>query len=73
MRLLRLLYQFLSTEQPPHTQNLFPQMRNFYRHPNTFNVFSCGTEFFKSSLFPYLFNKWNVIDPNIHRSNNYDI
>ena len=45
-------------------------MRNSHRHPNTFHVFPCTTEYFKKSLFPHVINEWNKLDPNIRSSSN---
>ena len=52
MRLLCLLFKFLSTGQPSSIHNLRPQMRNCQRHPNTFHVFpnTSKTLFFHMSL-----------------------
>ena len=52
MRRLCLLYKFLSTKQSSHSS--LPQIRNSYRHPNTFNAFLFRTEYFKN-LFSMLF------------------
>ena len=35
IRRLCLFYKFLSTTQPSRIHNLFPQMRNSHRHPNS--------------------------------------
>ena len=42
-------------------------MRNSQRHPYTFNVFSCRTEYLKSFFF-HVINEWNELDSNIHTS-----
>ena len=46
-------------------------MRNSNRHPNTFHVSPCRTEYFKNSFLPRVINKWNKLDPNIHSSGNH--
>ena len=74
MRRLCLLYKFLSTGQPSYIHKLLPQMRNSHRHPNTFHVFPCRTEYFKNSFFPHVIREWSKLDPNIRLdSRNYHI
>ena len=48
-------------------------MRNLHRHPNTFYLFPCRTEYFKNFLFSYVIKKWSKTDPNICSSSNYHI
>ena len=36
----------LKTGQPSHIHNIVPQMRNSHRHPKTFHVFPCRTDYF---------------------------
>ena len=67
MRWLCFLYKFLSTRKPSHTHNLLPQMRNSHRHPSTFQIFPCRTEYFKNSFFPHVINEWNKLDQKFRR------
>ena len=48
-------------------------MRNSHRHPGTFLVFSCKTEYFKNSFFPHAINEWNKFNPKIRCSSNYHV
>ena len=47
--------------------------KKFHRHPNTFHVLPCRTEYFKNSFFPHVINEWNKLDRNIRSSSNYQI
>ena len=70
MRQSCLLYKVFKLS---HIHSLFPQMRNSYKHPNTFHVFYCRTEYFKNFFFPYVVNKWNKLHPNIRTCSTYNI
>ena len=48
-------------------------VRQSQRHPNTFNSFSCRTEYFKNSFFPCIIGEWNKLNPEIRRSGSYNI
>ena len=43
--------QSFSTKLPSYIYDFIPPVRQFQRHPNTFNFFYCRTEYFKSSFF----------------------
>ena len=68
MRRLCLLYKILSTKTPSYIYDFIPSMRQFQTHPNTFNSFSCETEYFKSSIFPLFISKWDKLDSDIRGS-----
>lgn len=53
IRRLCLLHKYIPARKPSHIHNLLPPMRNSYRHPNAFHVFSCRTECFKRLFFIY--------------------
>ena len=44
-----------------------------HTHLNTFNSFSCRTEYFKNSLFLRYRCEWNKLNPEIHNSGSYNI
>ena len=73
MRRLCLFYKVVSTKLPAYIDDLIPPVRQFQRHPNTFNSFSCRTEYFKKLLFPCVIGKWNKLNPKIRRSGSYSI
>ena len=62
---------FGSVLQNPFSENavvylqLSSSMRNSLRHPNTFNIFSYRTDYFKNSFFPSVVTEWNKLDPDI--------
>ena len=50
-----------------------PPVREFQRHPNTFNSSSCRTEYLKNSLFPCVIGEWDNLNREIRRSGSYNI
>ena len=48
MSRLCLFYKVVSTKLTAYTYNFIPPVRQSQRHPNTFNSFSCRTEYFKN-------------------------
>ena len=48
MRRFCLFYRVVSTELPAYTYDFIPPVRQSQKHPNTFNSFSCRTEYFKN-------------------------
>ena len=73
MRYLRLFYKVVSTELPAYIYDFIPLVRQSQRHPNTFNSFSCRTEYFKNSFFPCIIGEWNKLNPEIRTSGSYNI
>ena len=39
-----------------------PKVRESHRHPNTFNSFSCRTDYFKNSFFPCVIGDCNKLN-----------
>ena len=72
-RRLCLLYKVLSTGQPSYIYDLLPQLRSFRRHVNSFNLFSCKSEYFKNSFIPNVIYEWNKLHPDIHNSASYNL
>ena len=60
-------------ETPLIIYNFIPPVRQSQRHPNTFNSFSCSTEYFKNSFFPCVIGEWNELNPEIRRSGSCNI
>ena len=52
MRRLCLFYKVVSTKLPAYIYDIITPLRQFQRHPNTFNSISCRTEYFINSFFP---------------------
>ena len=52
IRCLCLFYKVVPTKIPAFLYNFIPPVRQSQRHQNSFNSFSCRTEFFKNSFFP---------------------
>ena len=73
MRYLRLFYKVVSTELPAYIYDFIPLVRQSQRHPNTFNSFSCRTEYFKNSFFACIIGEWNKLNPEIRTSGSYNI
>ena len=73
MRRLCLFYKVVSTKLPAYIYDFIPPVRKSQRHPNTFNSFSCRTEYFKNSLFPSIIGEWNKLKYEIRRSGSYNI
>ena len=73
MRRLCLFYKVVSTKLPAYIYDFIPPVRQSQRHPNTFNSFSCRTEYFKNSFFPCVTGEWNKLNPEIRRSGIYNI
>ena len=48
--------------------NLVPPMRNSLRHPNTFNMFSCRTDYFKISFLLSIVTEWSELEAKIQNS-----
>ena len=65
--------QSFSTKLPSYIYDFIPPVRQFQRHPNTFNFFYCRTEYFKSSFFPWVIGDWNKLNPEICSFSSYDI
>lgn len=40
---------------------------------NTFNVFSCRTDYFKSSFLPSVVTEWNKLNPDVPNCSSADI
>ena len=53
--------------------DFIPPVREFQRHPNTFNSSSCRTEYLKNSFFPCVIGEWDNLNPEIRRSGSYNI
>ena len=64
-RRLCLLHKVFSVGQPPSTYDLLLPMRSSRRHVNSFNTFSCKSEYFKNSFIPNVIHKWNKLDPDL--------
>ena len=73
MRRLCLFYKVVSDKLPAYIYDFIPSVRQSQRHPNTFNSFSCRTEYFKNSFFPCVTGEWNKLNPEIRRSGIYNI
>ena len=73
MRRLCLFYKVVSTKLPAYIYDFIPPVRKSQRHPNTFNSFSCRTEYFKNSLFPKIIGEWNQLKSEIGRSGSYNL
>ena len=54
-----LLYNFFLTGQSSHAHNMHPQMKNYHRSSNTFDVFLCKTEYFKLKLHTSFFSPYH--------------
>ena len=48
-------------------------MRQSQRHPNTFETFSCRTDYFKDHFFSSIISEWNRCDLEIPNSGSYNI
>ena len=72
MRCLCLFYKFVSTKLPAYIFDFIPPARQSQRRPNTFNLFSCRTEYFKNSFFPCIIGEWNKLNPEICNSGSYN-
>ena len=55
------MYGFIST------------VRQFQGDPNTFNSFSCRTEYFQNYFFPSVIGEWNKLNPETHSCGNYNL
>ena len=73
MRRLCLFYKVVSTKLPAYIYDIIPPVRQSQKHPKTFNSISCRTEYFKNSFFPCVISEWNILDPEIRRSDSYNI
>ena len=73
MRRLCLFYKVVSTKLPAYIYDIIPPVRQFQRHPNTFNSIYCRTEYFKNSLFPCVTGEWNKLNPEIRMYSSYNI
>ena len=73
MRCLCLFYEVVSTKLPAYIYDFIAPVRQSQRHSNSFNFFSCRTEYFKNSFFPYVIGEWNKLNPEIRRSGSYKI
>ena len=73
MRRLCLFYKVVSTKLPAYIYDIIPPLRQFQRHPNTFNSISCRTEYFMNSFLPWVIGEWNKLNPEIRRSGIYNI
>ena len=70
---LCLFYKVVLTKLPAYIYDFIPPVRQSQRHPNTFNSFSCRTEYFKNSFFPCIIGEWNKLNPEIWRSGSHNI
>ena len=61
--IFHLLYKVFSTGQPSYIYELLPPLRSSRRHANSFNLFTCKSEYFKSSFIPNVIYQWNKLDP----------
>ena len=52
MRRFCLFYKVVSTKLPAYIYDFIPPVRPYQKHPNSFNSFSCRTEYFQNSFFP---------------------
>ena len=73
MRSLCLFYKVVLTKLPAYIYGFITPVRQSQRHPNIFNSFSCRTEYFKNSFFPWVIGEWSKLNPEIRRSGNYNI
>ena len=73
MRHICFFYKVVSTKLPAYIYDFIPPLRQSQRHPNTFNSFSCRTEYFKNSFFPCVIGEWNKLNSEIRRSGSYNI
>ena len=64
-------YKDVSNKLPAYNNDFIPPVRQSQRHPSTMNSFSCRTEYFKNSSFPYV--EWNKLNPEIRSSGSYNI
>ena len=71
--LLLILQKVISTKQPAYIYDIILPVRQSQRHPNAFNPISCWTQYFKNSFFPCVIGKWNKLNPEIRRSDSYNI
>ena len=53
-----LLFEAAATKIPASVYDVIPLVRQTQRHRNTFNSFSCKTEYFKNSFFPCVIVIW---------------
>ena len=65
MRHLCLFYKVISTKLPAYICEFIPPVRQSQRYQNTFNYFSCRTEYFKNSFFPCVIGEWNKLNAEI--------
>ena len=70
---LYLFYKVVSVELPAYIYDFIPPVRQFQRHPHTFNFFLCRTEYFKISFFLCVIPEWNKLNPEIRSSGSYNI
>ena len=64
---------FYSTKLPAYIYDFIPLVRQSQKHLNTFNSFSCRTEYFKKSFFPRVISEWNKLNAAICSSGSYNI
>ena len=65
MRRLCLFHKVVSTKLPAYIYYFIPPVRQSQRRANTFNSFSCRTEYFKKSFFPCVIGEWSKLNPEI--------
>ena len=68
-----LFYRVISTKLPAFIYDFILPVRQTQRHPNTFNSFSCRTEYFKNPFFPCVIGEWNKPNPEIQSPASYNI
>ena len=66
-----LLFGVVATKIPASIYDVIPLVRQSQRHRNTFNSFSCKTEYFKNSFFPCVVVKWKKPNPKICSSGSF--
>ena len=73
MRRLCLFYKVASTKLPGYIYDFIPPVRKSQWHLNTFNSFSCRTEYFINFFFPCIICDWNKLNPEIRSSGSYNV
>ena len=63
----------LSKKMQLYIYNLVPPMKNSLRHSNTFNMFSCRTDYFKISFLLSVVTEWSEFEAKIQNSSSEDI
>ena len=72
-RRLCYFYKIFHSQSPTYLFDHLPSLTISQRYPNCFNNFSCRTNSFKNSFFPYTINEWNSLDSQIRNCNSYSV